>query len=119
NQFGFASPEVERANAFFAGEFDLSEDLTAFAELGYYQAESTMQRQPLALNAPTSDKLMVMPVDSPYNPYGSRFYHPTGLPNADGTPRLSGSPTTVSFTQMTLAGLGPESITTESDATRF
>ena len=119
NQFGFASPEVERANSYFAGEYDLTEDLTAYAELGYYTARSTMQRQPLALNGPTSDKVMVMPVDSPYNPYGSRFYHPTGAPNADGTPRLTGEPTTVSFTQMTIPGLAPEVIETDSEMVRL
>ncbi len=119
NQFGFSSPEVKRASGFLAGEYDLTDNLTAFAELGYYQAESTMQRQPLALNAPTSDKLLVMPIDSPYNPYGSRFYHATGAPNADGTPRLTGAPRTVSFTQMTLAGVSPEVIQTNSDALRF
>jgi iron complex outermembrane receptor protein len=106
-------------NVFLAGEYDLVESLTAFAELGYYDAQSTMQRQPLALNAPTSDKLMVMPIDSPYNPYGSRFYHATGAANTDGTPRLTGAPRTVSFTQMTLAGLGPEVIETNSDVLRF
>ncbi|MDH7943559.1 TonB-dependent receptor [Pseudohongiella sp. SYSU M77423] len=119
NQFGFASPEVKRGNAYLAGEYDISPSVTVFAEAGYYMAESTMKRQPLALNAPTSDKLMVMPIDNPYNPYGSRFYHPTGAANADGTPRLTGQPRTVSFTQMTLAGLSPELITTESDVVRF
>lgn len=119
NQFGFASPEVKRGNAYLAGEYDLTDDLTAFTEFGYYMANSTMQRQPLALNGPTSDKLMLMPVDNPYNPYGSRFYHPTGAANADGTPRLTGAPRTVGFTQMTLAGLAPEVIETDSDVLRF
>ena len=119
NQFGFSSPEVKRGNAYLAGEYDLTPDITAFAEAGYYLASSTMQRQPLALNGPTSDKLMVMPIDSPYNPYGSRFYHPTGLPNSDGSARISGAPRTVGFTQMTLAGLGAEVIQTDSDVLRF
>lgn len=119
NQFGFASPDVERGNAFLAGEFDLTDKLTAFAELGYYQADSTMQRQPLALNGPTSDKSLVLPIDNPYNPYGSRFFDASGAPNADGTPRLTGAPRTVSITQMTVAGLGAEVITTKSDAFRF
>ena len=119
NQFGYASPEVKRANAYLAGEYDLTPNVTAFAEASYYQARSTMQRQPLALNAPTSDLIMVMPVDNPYNPYGSRFFHPTGEPNADGTPRLTGTPTTVNFTQMTLAGLGEEVIKTDSDVIRL
>jgi len=119
NQFGFASPEVKRGNAYLAGEYDLSDKVTAFSEFGYYVANSTMQRQPLALNGPTSDKLMLMPVDNPYNPYGSRFYHVSGAPNADGTPRLTGAPRTVGFTQMTLAGLYPEVIETDSDVLRF
>ena len=119
NQFGFASPEVKRFSGFLAGEFDLTDAVTAFAELGYYQADSTMQRQPLALNGPTSDKLLVMPIDNPYNPYGSRFYDATGAANADGTPRLTGAPRTVGFTQMTLKGLAPEVIETNSDALRF
>ena len=119
NQFGFASPEVKRGNAYLAGEYDLTPDITAFAEAGYYLASSTMQRQPLALNGPTSDRLMLMPVDSPYNPYGSRFYHPTGAANADGTARITGAPRTVGFTQMTLAGLGAEVIQTDSDVLRF
>jgi len=119
NQFGFASPEVKRGNAYLAGEYDLTTDITAFAEFGYYMANSTMQRQPLALNGPTSDKLMLMPIDNPYNPYGSRFYHPTGAPNSDGSARITGAPRTVGFTQMTLAGLGAEVIQTDSDVVRL
>jgi iron complex outermembrane receptor protein len=119
NQFGLASPEVKRGNAYLAGEYDVTDTMTAFAEFGYYLANSTMQRQPLALNGPTSDKLMLMPVDNPYNPYGSRFYHPTGAASADGTPRLTGTPRTVGFTQMTLAGLAPEVIETDSDVLRL
>ena len=119
NPFGYASPRTSRVNAFASVEFDLTGQLTAFAEFGYYQASSTMRRQPLALNAPTSDRLMVMPVDSPFNPYGARFFHPTGSPNADGTPRLVGTPRTVSFTQMTILDLAAETIETESTVYRI
>jgi outer membrane receptor protein involved in Fe transport len=118
NRFGMASPRVHRGNTFLSGEFDVTRTVTAFADFGYYKSESTMRRQPLALNAPTSDQLAVMSVDNPYNPYGSRFYHPTGAPNADGTPRLAGAPRTVSFTAMTLAGLAAETVTTRADVAR-
>jgi hypothetical protein len=53
NQFGFASPEVKRGNAFLSAEFDFTDTVTAFADFSYYVADSTMRRQPLALNAPT------------------------------------------------------------------
>lgn len=119
NQFGFASPEVKRGNVYLAGEYDLTDSVTAYAELGYYKSRSTMQRQPLALNGPTTDKSLVLSIDNPYNPYGSRFFNASGQPNADGTPRLTGAPRTVSITQMTVAGLSPEVIKTNNDAFRI
>jgi len=119
NQFGMASPRMRRGNTFISGEFDLTDRLTAFGDFAYYKSESTMRRQPLALNAPTSDQLKVMAIDNPYNPYGSRFYHVSGTPNADGTARLTGAPRTVSFTAMTLAGLAAETVTTKADVVRL
>ena len=119
NTYGFASPETNRATGFLSAEFDVSESITAYGDVSVYRSDSTMRRQPLALNAPTSDRLMVMPIDSPYNPYGSRFFHPTGAPNADGSPRLTGAPRTVSFTQMTLRDLDAETIDTKANVIRL
>jgi iron complex outermembrane recepter protein len=119
NQYGFASPKTTRGNAFVTAEYEFTENLTAFFEFGYYGSSSTMRRQPLALNAPTSDQLMVMPIDSPYNPYGSRFYSTTGAPNADGTARVVGAPRTVSFTQLTIRDLAAESVDTTADVYRI
>jgi outer membrane receptor protein involved in Fe transport len=62
---------------------------------------------------------MVMPVDSPFNPYGSRFFDPAGAPNADGSPRLVGTPSSIAFTQMTIADLAAETVSTEADALRI
>ena len=38
-----------------------------------------------------------VPAANPWNPFGVRFYHPTGAPNADGTSRLVGAPADVSI----------------------
>ncbi len=119
NQFGFASPRTERINANIFAEWDFSDRITAFTELGYYHASSLMRRQPLALNAPTSDLAMVMPADSPFNPFGSRFYDPAGVPNPDGTPRLVGAPRSIRFTQMTIRDLAAEDVRTSSDVYRI
>ena len=83
NRFGFASPKVRRGDVFLSAEFDVTDNLTIFGDASYYSAESTMQRQPLAVNGPTTDQAMVMPVDSPFNPFGSRYFSTTGAPNAD------------------------------------
>jgi len=119
NEFGMSSPRMRRANSFVSAEFDLNDRLTAYADFSYYTAESTMVRQPLALNAPTTDKLAVMAIDNPYNPYGSRFYHVSGAPNSDGTPRLTGAPRTVSLVSVTLPDLGVEKIDTSADVIRL
>jgi outer membrane receptor protein involved in Fe transport len=119
NQFGFASPKVRRGDAFLSMEFDFTDNLTAFGDISYYKAKSTMQRQPLAVNGPTTDQAMVMPVDGPFNPFGSRFYSPTGAPNTDGTLRRTGTPQAIALTQFMIAGLAPESVETNSDALRL
>ena len=38
-----------------------------------------------------------MPKSNPWNPFGERFYHPTGQPNPDGTLRVVGTPSDVLF----------------------
>lgn len=118
NQFGFASPKVRRGDAFVSLEFDLTDALTAFGDFSYYTATSTMQRQPLAVNGPTTDQAMVVPIDSPYNPFGSRFYSPTGAANADGTARLTGTPQAIALTQFMIPDLAPERVKTDADALR-
>ena len=119
NEFGMASPRMARANSFFSAEYDLTKRITAFADFSYYTADSTMVRQPLALNAPTTDKLATLSIDNPYNPYGSRFYSATGAANTDGSLRLTGAPRTVSLVSVTLPNLGVEKITTTADVIRF
>jgi outer membrane receptor protein involved in Fe transport len=119
NEFGMASPRMARANSFFSAEYDLTKRITAFADFSYYTADSTMVRQPLALNAPTTDKLATLSIDNPYNPYGSRFYSATGAANTDGSLRLTGAPRTVSLVSVTLPDLGVEKITTTADVIRF
>jgi len=118
NEFGMASPRMARTNSFFSSEYDVTKTVTAFADFSYYKSDSTMVRQPLALNAPTTDKLAVMSLDNPYNPYGSRFYSATGAPNADSTLRLTGTPRTVSIVSVTLPDLGVEKISTKADVVR-
>ncbi len=115
NQFGFAAPQVRRWDAFVSAEFDLTDNITAFGDMSYYSAKSTMRRQPLALNAPGTDGLLVLSADNPYNPYGSSFY----APNGDGVTRLAGTPRSISITRLTIPDLAPETVVTDNDALRL
>lgn len=119
NPFLMGEPRAKRFNSFASVEYDLNDRVTAFGDLSFYKSYSTMVRQPLALNAPTTDQLAVMAIDNPYNPYGSRFYSATGAPNADGTPRLTGAPRTISLVSLTLPDLPVEEIKTRGEAFRL
>jgi outer membrane receptor protein involved in Fe transport len=119
NPFLMGEPRAKRFNSFASIEYDFNDHVTAFADVSYYKSVSTMVRQPLALNAPTTDQYAVMAIDNPYNPYGSRFFNATGAPNADGTPRLTGAPRTVRLVSMTFPDLPVEEIKTRGEALRL
>jgi iron complex outermembrane receptor protein len=87
-------PKTERINLFTSATHEFENGLTGFAELGYYRADSWLTRDPAGVDS-TDDRDMHVAVDNPYNPFGSRFYHLTGAPNSDGTPRLVGAPAAV------------------------
>lgn len=115
NSDGYSVPETERFNWFNALDFKISESLTAFGHLALYRADSTMVRPPVAYGI-NSDAALVVPVDNPYNPYGSRFFSPTGAPNADGTARLTGAPRAVTIQSKRFTDLGAETIEIETTA---
>ena len=113
NADGYSVPETERFNWFNGVDYEISDSLAAFGNLALYRAESTMVRPPVAYGI-NSDAALVVPIDNPYNPYGSRFYSTTGAPNADGTARLTGAPRTVTIVTKRITDAGPETIDIET-----
>ena len=89
-------PEANRFNFFGRAEHEISKTLRAFGELGHYHSVSHSNRDPVGVDG-TDDNGIHAGIDNPYNPFGSRFYHATGAPNADGTPRITGAPAVVMF----------------------
>lgn len=75
------TPEVERLNLFVTGRYDLTDDVEAFGEIGFYQA-TTQNIQPptISLNA------IWIPASNYWNPFG-----PVTFANGQANPnRLSG-----------------------------
>lgn len=110
--------KTDRMNWFNNVEMDLTDRITAFADVSFYHATTKLFRQPINFNAPTGDQLAPLSVNNPYNPYGSRFYSPTGAPNADGTPRLTGTPQSVTLLALSLLENGPEGVEVNSGVYR-
>jgi iron complex outermembrane recepter protein len=110
--------KATRVNWFNNLEVDLTDRLTLFSDLSFYHSKTRLLRQPINFNAPTADLLGPLSIDNPYNPYGSRFYHPTGLPNADSTPRLTGTPQAITLTSLALVENGAEDVDVNSGVYR-
>ncbi len=98
-------PQSTRGSLYLNGEFDLSPRVTAFTDLSVYQSQSISYRDPDVYTS-SSNGPMIVPVTNPYNPFGDRFWSPTGAPNADGTPRLTGTPSVVSLVSHRFADFG-------------
>jgi len=108
NDYTVGQPRSRRYNLFNRMEYQLTDSIRAFGELGYYYAYSSTHRQPITLSS--SDALVTMSADNPFNPRGSRFYSATGANNADGTRRLTGTPTPITITAMTIEDGGIEDV---------
>ena len=94
NEARSLQPQTTRKNVFVGGEYDLSPRLTAFADFNYYGARSIIDRDPDIYQSSVNGPLFI-PTTNPYNPFGDRFWSPTGAPNSDGTARLVGTPSAV------------------------
>jgi iron complex outermembrane receptor protein len=110
---GYSVPKTRRFNWFNGVDFDINDSVSAFGELALYRAESRMVRPPVAYGV-NADRPLVMSIDNPYNPFGSRFYSPTGAANADGSARLTGTPQTTTIVAKRFTEAGAETIEVET-----
>jgi iron complex outermembrane recepter protein len=104
NEYRVLQPESFRTNIFSSVDFKLNDRLELFTDLSYYQADSTTYREPASITLSTDGEFIV-PATNPWNPFGTRFWHPTGAPNTDGTPRLTGTPGAVRISNKRLTDL--------------
>jgi outer membrane receptor protein involved in Fe transport len=108
NQYDFAQPMSRRLTMFNRAEYDVTPSIRAFGELSFYASHTQAGRRPISLSAGGHEPFIQLPVDNPYNPYGSRFYSVDGSPNADGTARITGTPQTVTVQSILNVDNGPE-----------
>lgn len=96
NKWKMLVPATDRAQFAAFVDHPINENLQAFGDLLFYRAYSRTGREPVNFKN-TDDQGIYLPASNPWNPFGVRFYSPTGAPNADGTPRLTGTPADVSL----------------------
>ena len=121
NEHRHMLPATDRYNFVTAFDHELTPRLSLFGDFMYYHAESTLYRDPAGADA-TDDPNIFVPAANYWNPFGNRFYHPTGAPNADGTPRVGGTPADVLLaggTGVRLRDWAPKEVDVESRAGRI
>ena len=87
-------PETDRWNTMAQFDHAFSDRFAVRGEFFFYDARSETRREKPAVDGQDEFNINVG-ADNPFNPFGSRFYHPTGAPNADGSRRLVGQPAPV------------------------
>ncbi len=95
-------PSTKRLNFSTFLDHRFSPRLAAFGDLLYSGSRSHSVRESANMQNVNEPGLYV-PAANPYNPFGVRFYHATGAPNSDGSPRLVGTPADVTI----ISGLIP------------
>jgi len=118
NPYRFITPATTRHNLYSVLEHKLNKTVTVFGELAYYMSKAELVRDPAAINS-TADNFLVATANNPYNPFGSKFFDPAGAPNADGTPRLVGTPSDVIVLDLRKLESGERPSKVESDALRM
>lgn len=96
-------PGLKRVNVALFAEHELTDSITLFGDVLFTASRANSQRESANMQNVNEPGLYV-PASNPYNPFGVRFYDPAGLPNADGTPRIQGTPADVTI----ISGLIPQ-----------
>ena len=117
NQFRVIQPQSKRSSIYANGDYVLNPRFTFFTEASVYKADSLTFREPDGITASTDGNIIV-PVTNPFNPFGNRFWSTTGAPNADGTARLTGTPSAVRITNKRLTDLMQRTATVTNDVYR-
>lgn len=117
NTYRVIQPKSDRSNLFVSADYELRPSVTLFGEYSLYQSDSITYREPDGITAST-DGDIVVPATNPFNPFGTRFWSPTGAPNTDGTPRLTGTPAAVRITNKRLTDLATRTANVTNDIYR-
>lgn len=89
-------PGQKRVNLAMFVEHEFSDSLTLFGDVLFSGSSAYSQREAANMQNVNEPGLYI-PASNPYNPFGVRFYDPAGAPNADGTPRIQGTPADVTI----------------------
>ncbi|MES2056657.1 MAG: TonB-dependent receptor, partial [Pseudomonadota bacterium] len=110
------SPSIQRYNSFLTAHIDISDTVTAYTEIGYYQAEThAIQPPTINLNA------IVVPASNYWNPFGPVTFangtlNPNRIPGLTNVP-IAGLP--VRLSTYRFVDTGPQYVDVKNWQARF
>jgi outer membrane receptor protein involved in Fe transport len=110
------SPSIRRFNSFLSAHYDISDNVTAYAEIGYYRASSHAVQPPVInLNA------IVIPASNYWNPFGPVTFangqaNPNRIPGLTNVP-VAGLP--VRLSTYRFVDTGPQKVDVTNWQSRF
>ena len=110
-------PEVERVNLFLTGNYRVTDEITAFGEVGYYHAQTSSYQSPVNTS---SAQVITAPASNYWNPFGPvAFAGGAANPNRLAGINAPAGGLNVTLTSYTFADVGPSKVEVENDQTRF
>ncbi len=109
-------PDLERINLFLTGNYRVTDDVTAFGEVGYYHAKTKAYQAPVAT---TSAQVITAPASSYYNPFGPTTFAGVANPNRLAGLNAPAAGLAVTLSSYDFVDVGPSRVDVENDQTRF
>ena len=110
-------PKVERLNLFLTGNYDLTDDITGFGEVGFYTADSHAVQ---SSTGTLSSLPITIPAAGYYNPFGPvTFADGTANPNRLAGLNVSAAGVPVTLRTYNFSDVGPNNVDVENTQWRF
>jgi iron complex outermembrane receptor protein len=109
-------PELKRLNIYLTGNYEVTADIKAYGEVGYYTATTHAFQSPVYM---TSAQVITAPASNYWNPFGPTTFNGVANPN-----RLAGINAPAGGLNVTLSGysfadLGPSKVDVKNTQSRF
>jgi len=109
-------PELKRLNVYLTGNYDITENVRAYGEVGYYTATTHAFQSPVYM---TSAQVVTVPTTNYWNPFGPTTFNGVANPNRLPGINAPAGGLNVTMASYSFADLGPAKVDVKNTQSRF
>jgi iron complex outermembrane receptor protein len=109
-------PELKRLNIYLTGNYDVTEDIKAYGEVGYYTATTHAFQSPVYM---TTAQVITAPATNYWNPFGPTILNGAANPNRLAGINAPAGGLNVTMASYSFADLGPAKVDVKNTQSRF